>query len=114
MDDKIDFFKIKIVDTDKVIYGNYIFKNKNNAIKKNNIIPSLIYHHIAKGDLNLLEEFLFEKGFIGILQEFVSNPNEITYISINKIPNKCIYIFNEEETRDIFDYELKSKQKVLK
>lgn len=100
MQDKIDFFRFKVFgDTWGKIEenGSLIFQNQKDIVKPNNVLPNLIFLHLADNDLAKLENYFLEQGFLGFPAELIDSKVPVTSIGVSKKPDYSVTCFTQEE-----------------
>ncbi len=94
----------KFYDFEK--YGKYIFQDKNNRIKNNDILPLLVFHYIVNYNLDDLELFFRLAGFNAFRREEL--PKTLT--TTIDVPNRSHTYFNglkgEEKDKTYIEAEL--------
>ncbi len=109
-------FKERVASTGKIFSftmqsGKYIFQNRNNTIRLNDVLPFLVFHYITNYNLDDLELFFKLAGFSAFREEELPS-SIIEPINID-LPNKN-YVYtsyfggftDEEEAKVYIETEL--------
>ena len=106
MQDKIEFFRLRVFGEawqETAENGKLVFQNQNNIVKPNNVLPDLIFLHLANNDLTKLEEYFLEQGFLGFPAELIDSKVPVTSIGVSRKPNYSVTHFTQEEALEYID-----------
>lgn len=97
---EIKFFRLRVFGEawqETAENGNLVFQNRDNIVKPNNVLPDLIFLHLANNDLAQLEKYFLDQGFLGFPAEFIDPKVPVTSIGVSRNPNLGVRYFTPEK-----------------
>ena len=117
MQNKIEYFRLKVFGEgwqEVAQSGRLVFQNKNNIVQLNNVLPDLIFLHLADNNLTKLEDYFVEKGFLAFPAELVNPDLPISSIGVSMTPGPSVAHFTRERALEFINSSFGEQEEVTK